>query len=160
MDQDSVVGLSESAERVPRYQVLVEAPAPWNGAVKEAALVSGGAVLFCGGPKSLHDGECPLVAGKSCAYVDAADVVVHHLDLNRAENREVLAALRREHPQRPVVAMVWRADTARHGDLLDGCEVVEFPWTVPKLRAALDAAAARLPRSPGPGGPLVATPVS
>jgi hypothetical protein len=76
--------------------------------------------------------------------VDAADVVVHHLDLNREENREVLGALRREHPERPVVALVWRPDATAYADLLDGCEVVEFPWTVPKLRVALDAAAARV----------------
>lgn len=151
MDQERVVGLSKRAERVLRYQVLVEAPAAWNGAVKEAALVSGGAVLFCGGPASAHDGVCPLVAGEGCAYVDAADVVVHHLDMNRAESREVLAALRREHPERPVVALVWRTDLAPHADLLDGCEVVEFPWTMPKLRAALETAAARIPRPSGPG---------
>jgi hypothetical protein len=125
--------------------VLVEAPARWNGAVQEAALVSGGEVLFCGGPSSAHDGECPLVAGERCGLVDEADVVVHHLDLSRSENRDVLAALRREYPLRPVVALVWRADTEHHADLLEACEVVEFPWTVPKLRVALSAAAARLP---------------
>jgi hypothetical protein len=99
MDPANVVGSYERAERVPRYQVLVEAPATWNGAVKEAALVSGGAVLFCGGPASAHDGDCPLMADKGCAYVDAADVVVHHLDLNRAEPRRVGRAAPRATPR-------------------------------------------------------------
>ena len=131
-------------ERAPRYQVLVEAPATWNTAVKQAARVSGGDVLFCGGPTSAHAGPCPLATGDGCPFVAAADVVVHHLDLRREENRAVLAALRREHPRRPVVALVWRPDAAAYAELLEGCEVVEFPWTVPKLRFALDAAAGRV----------------
>jgi hypothetical protein len=134
----------DEADRAPRYHVLVEAPAPWNGAVRQAALASGGAVLFCGGPESQPDGRCPLAAGRGCANVDATDIVVNHLDLRREENRQVLAALRREHPERPVVALVWRPDAVAYADALQGCEVVEFPWTVPKLRAALDAASARI----------------
>ena len=128
-------------EKAPCH-VLVEAPARWNWAVAEASRLSDCSITFCPGPAGRPDCGCPMVTGEGCAMVDDADVLVTHLDLASAANRAALAAVRQAKPGMPVIALAWKADVERYPELLEGCDVVPFPWTMPKLRAAVAAARA------------------
>ena len=70
---------------------------------------------------------CPLVDGVPSPWVDHADVVVHDLDLDQPQAREVLRTLGRTHPDIPVVLELPAATAHRHAALLDGCRVI-YPF--------------------------------
>jgi hypothetical protein len=97
-------------------------------------------VSICGGPDALPGRVCPLVGGKSCPMVDAADVVVHDLDLDKAEHRAVLRTLRRVHSDTPVVLELPQSTARDHAVLLDGCHVI-YPYDMDRfVQAVVDAA--------------------
>lgn len=135
--ESQTTSTTESQRRV--CNVLVEAPARWNWAVAEASRLSDCAVTFCAGPAARPGGVCPMAIGEPCALIDEADILVTHLDLAVAANRAALAAVRRQKPRLPVIVLAWQADIDAHGALLAGCHVVRFPWTLPKLQAAVAA---------------------
>jgi hypothetical protein len=84
--------------------------------------------------------------------VAAADVVVvASLGLGTDQNRQVLDGLKALHPHVPLVVLAWQADLDQYRDLLDGCHTVTFPWTLRKLRAAVQEAADRRRTDTVPG---------
>ena len=60
-------------------------------------------VSWCPGPVGPPTRVCPLVATGHCGLVQHADVVVSSLGLHREASRMVVAALRRRHPETPLV---------------------------------------------------------
>ena len=121
-------------------RVLVEAPAPWNWAVKEAKSLPGVEVTYCPGPATHTDLPCPVTAGQGCWRAEDADVIIAGLGVNYAEGRRIVRGLREQHPDTPVVVLAWRTDVLRDDGLLDGCETVVFPWTTHKVREAVERA--------------------
>lgn len=128
---------TESPQRL--CHVLVEAPTQWNWAVAEASRLSDCTVTFCAGPGAQPGGVCPMAVGGSCDLINDADVLVTHLDWAVEANRAALAAVRHERPRLPVIVLAWQADIDAYGGLFAGCHVVRFPWTLPKLQAAMAA---------------------
>ena len=126
-------------------RILVEAPAPWNWAVKEAKSLPGVEVIYCPGPATHADLPCPVTAGQKCWRAEDADVIIAGLGVNYPEGRRIVEGLRAQHPDTPVVVLVWRADLNNSVDVLDGCETVVFPWTTRKVSAAVDRALGRAP---------------
>jgi hypothetical protein len=127
--------LESTASRGSRLRVLVEAPVPFAFSVKEAARISDCDVRVCSGPLSGH--ACPLLAGQACPELTDADVVITSLGLDAEENRRVLHGIKTVHRDVPVVVLAWRSDVERYGDLMDGCHVALFPWTLRKLQRAV-----------------------
>lgn len=93
-------------------------------------------VACCPGPHQLHGGGCPLVETSDCSQVERASAVVHDLDLDDPDDREILLTLRARYPQLPVVVEMPTAAALRHGDLLEGCTVVP-PFSSDSLAAAV-----------------------
>ena len=81
-------------------------------------------VSTCAGPRSLHAGGCPLVETSDCPQVGRASAVVHDLDLDDVEDREVLLTLRARYPELPVVVEATHQALRQHRELLEGCVVV------------------------------------
>jgi DNA-binding NtrC family response regulator len=124
-----------------RPRVLVETPlAPWHWLVKQALSLSDYDVRLCGGPDAQPDHECPLAGGRACPMAEEADVVVTGLGLDDPRTRDIVAALRAEHPATPVIVLTKQGEARRHADLLAGCEIVMFPWTTTKLSGAVSSA--------------------
>lgn len=139
--------MSEMTSTLRRARVLVEAPPyPWHALVKEAQGLFECEVRVCGGPLCT-DAPCPVVAGEPCPKAAAADVVVAGLGLDTEQGCAVLRGLRATYPHTPIVVPVWRADRTRHADLLAGCRLVPFPWTMDKFRAAVEDALAAKPEA-------------
>ena len=94
-------------------------------------------VIGCCGPDQV--GGCPLLEGKPCAKIEAADGVLFQLDLDRPEHRRILAKYVRllDVPIRVVVSAEQQVRWAR---LLDLVEV----FTPPIGPAKLDAFAAEV----------------
>jgi hypothetical protein len=87
----------------PRPTVLLEEPRTLRAYAHWRQLSDAGyAPRWCPGPGARHGG-CPLVACGRCHLVEQADVVVCALDRTRPSARDVVAALRRLHPDRPLV---------------------------------------------------------
>jgi hypothetical protein len=118
-------------------RVLVEVAGRGMGQVVERTLREQGyQVAVCGGPAVLRRRRCPLVQGDGCPLADGADLVVYALDLDDADDREVLEA-HRAHPERRACVVVPPALVDRYRSLLEGYEVVEAPLTPRKLTDAL-----------------------
>jgi hypothetical protein len=131
---------AENGQR--RMRVLVEAPAqPWHFTVKEAQELEHCDVTFCGGPAEGH-GPCPITVGRACPFGSDFDVVVAGLGLDTSDGRDILTNLKLAYPNAHVVVQAWPADLERHPELLDGCQVIVFPWTTQKLCAAVHSAIA------------------
>jgi DNA-binding NtrC family response regulator len=81
-------------------------------------------VTTCAGPRGLHAGGCPLVETTDCPQVARAAAVVHDLDLDDPDDREVLLSLRARYPGLPVVLETPTATARRHADILEDCVVV------------------------------------
>lgn len=81
-------------------------------------------VVACPGPRHLHAGGCPLVETGDCPQAGRASAVVHDLDLDDPEDREVLLTLRARYPQLPIVVEATDLAALDHIDLLEGCAVV------------------------------------
>lgn len=109
----------------PRPMVVVESGRPGaREAMVRSLHEAGFDVTTCAGPRVLHAGGCPLVETSDCPAVGRASAVIHDLDLDDADDREVLLTLRARYPQLPVVVETPTASALRHADVLDGCTVV------------------------------------
>lgn len=124
------------------WRVVVENADRIAAVDQMAALEDAGlSAVSCGGPDALPSGVCPVVEGGRCPWVEAANVVLHDLDLDNATDREVLQALRRSYPDVPIVLEIPEETAVKHATLLEGCHVV-YPFDMDKLvRAVIDAAA-------------------
>jgi DNA-binding NtrC family response regulator len=105
----------------PRPRVLVEEP-DVAGAYAYWRLLdnNGYEVSWCRGPKGLGPRPCPLVTCGRCELVERADVVVSSLGLHRESSRKVVAALRRLHPDTPVVIQASQQMFTRWAPLFEG----------------------------------------
>jgi hypothetical protein len=105
---------------------------------------AGYSVAVCRGPSGeRHPPEkCVLLTGDRCAAVDGADVVVSGLGIRVPEKRAVLEALRRHHPEKPLVVEVEAGELDGFGDLVDGVHLVVSPVEPEELVTAVDAARA------------------
>lgn len=113
------------ADAATPLRVLIEnADADTRRALSELCLDRGLDVTACGGPRRLPEGRCPLVTDGACPFVDAADVVLFDLDLDRADEVAVFDALRVRHPTLPIVVEVPTAAARRHARRLAGSTVV------------------------------------
>jgi len=96
-------------------------------------------VAFCSGPGD-EPGACPLLRGQPCPLVAEADVVLHGLDPALG----IAAAIRRQHPELPVVV---EQPGPQAGDAVAvpaGCVPLGYPCSVKGqvdalLRAVADA---------------------
>lgn len=120
-----------------RPLVVVESGRP---AAREALARSlrevGFDVSSCPGPHQLHGAGCPLLETSDCSQVERASAVVHDLDLDDPDDREILLTLRARYPQLPVVIELPTDAARRHDDLLEGCTVVP-PFSPDHLAAAV-----------------------
>ncbi len=127
----------------PRPLVVVESARPGAREDMVASLhAQGFDVTTCVGPHHLHAGGCPLVETSDCPQVGRASAVVHDLDLDDAEDREVLLTLRARYPQLPVVVEASVPAARRHADVLADCVVVppfSFDHLAEVVRATVDA---------------------
>ncbi|HET7855459.1 MAG TPA: hypothetical protein VFL41_03285 [Gaiellaceae bacterium] len=101
-------------------------------------------MAICPGPSSSAERRerCVLVTGERCAFVDGADVVVSGLGVASPEKREVLQALRRHHPGKPIVVEVALEELHLYDRVLDGLHVVVSPVDPDELLAAVNDAIA------------------
>jgi hypothetical protein len=96
-------------------------------------------VAFCSGPGD-EPGACPLLRGQKCPLVAEADVVLHGLDPALG----IAAAIRRRHPQLPVVVEQRRQKAGSASAVPAGCVRLGYPCSVrgqvdALLRAVADA---------------------
>ena len=116
------------SERTGRPRVLIEDP---DGAILWASedflRREGLDVAVCGGPETMGCRRCPLVTSGDCALAEGADVIYTSLRWHNPESREVLRALRAQHPRTPVVVEIPEPDVKRFADVLTGCQVVHVP---------------------------------
>ena len=130
--------MNETGKTVGRRpRVLVEAPPyPWHYLIKEADTLFYCDVTVCGG-SACADEPCPVAQGRLCPMAGEADAIVAGLGLDTDQGRAIMRGLRDAYPDTPIVVPVWRADTTSHADLLSGCHLVVFPWTIKKFAAAV-----------------------
>jgi hypothetical protein len=105
---------------------------------------AGYSVGICPGPSASAERreQCVLATGERCAFVDGADIVVSGLGVGTPEKRAVLEALRRHHPNKPLVVEVALDELHLYDELVDGVHVVVTPVEPGELLAAVDDAAA------------------
>ena len=82
-------------------------------------------VAFCSGPGD-EPGACPLLRGQQCPLVTEADVVLHGLDPALG----IAAAIRRQHPELPVVVKQPRPAAGGAGTVPAGCVPLGYPCSV------------------------------
>jgi hypothetical protein len=97
-------------------------------------------VAFCSGPGQAHE-SCPLLRGQECDVLASADVVLHGLDGGLG----VAAAIRRRHPDLPVLAEQRRDADGNLEPVPEGCVPLAFACSVPGQVDALRRALARRP---------------
>jgi len=138
------LGLRAEGEH-PRPQVLVEEPDVARAYACWRLLDNNGyEVSWCRGPRGLGSTPCPLVACGRCELVERADVVVSSLGLHRESSRMVVAALRRLHPEIPVVVQVPRQALARWAPMFEGhWGSVQIPATRRTLLDSVQSALAK-----------------
>lgn len=104
----------------PRPRVLIEEPDVARAYAYWRLLDNNGyEASCCRGPRGLDPRPCPLVACGRCELVERADVVVSSLGLHRESSRKVVAALRRLHPDTPVVIQASQQMLARWAPLFE-----------------------------------------
>ena len=132
-----------------RPRVLVEAADGAEAFARVQVLEKHGYdAAWCPGPPEAVASRCPLVAGDECPLAGWADLVVTSLGLDHPAGREVLEALRRHHPELPVVVEATQRDAADWAFLVDGHRVLSSP---PTAEALIGAVAAELDSlEPGP----------
>jgi hypothetical protein len=151
--------VSQMKQRVPRRtwsssglagrrpRLLVEDSRP-AAAVSDFSLFrdAGFDVAFCGGPEG-DPGDCPLLRGRQCALVGAADVVLHGLDPRLG----VAAAILNQRPELPVVVEQSRERDGAAERLPAGCVPLGYPCSVRGQIDALLRAEAAARRAPAEG---------
>jgi len=101
-------------------------------------------VAFCSGPGD-EPGACPLLRGQRCPLVAEADVVLHGLDPALG----IAAAIRRQHPELPVVVEQRRPEPGGASAVPAGCVPLGYPCSVSGQVDALLRAVADLARYNG-----------
>jgi hypothetical protein len=102
----------------------------------------GYSVQWCPGPDGPTGGRCALVSTGHCPLVEEADVVVSALGIDRESSRNVLGAIRRQHPETPVVIQASRREFSRWENLFDGESVLRIPVTGRALLDSVEGAVA------------------
>ncbi len=82
-------------------------------------------VAYCPGPGS-DPAACPVLQGGPCPALEGADVVLHGLDPGFG----IAAAIRRAHPDIPVVLEVERRPDGSLPEVPDGCVPLPYPSSV------------------------------
>ncbi len=95
-------------------------------------------VAYCSGPGSTPE-DCPLLRGQECEVLASADAVLHGL----GSGLGVAAAIRREHPDIPVVAEQRRDEDGNLEAIPEGCVPLLAPCSVHGQVDALRRALAR-----------------
>ena len=128
----------ESPEGEPRgARVLIEEPDGAEAFAYWSLLTDNGyEVEWCPGPGRPSEGPCPLVFSRHCELVERADVVVSSLGIDHEPCRDVLGAIRRLHPETPVIVQATQREFTRWGDLFEGNWTLRAPVTG---RALLDS---------------------
>lgn len=122
------VGSLEGEQQGAR--VLIEEPDGAEAFAYWSLLMDNGyEVEWCPGPGRPSEGPCPLVASGHCELVEHADVVVSSLGVHYEPCRDVLGAIRRLHPETPVIVETTRGEFTRWGDLFDGSWELRAPVT-------------------------------
>ena len=101
-------------------------------------------VAFCSGPGD-EPGACPLLRGQRCPLVAEADVVLHGLDPALG----IAAAIRRQHPELPVVVEQRRPEPGGASAVPAGCVPLGYPCSVSGQVDALLRTVADLARDGG-----------
>ena len=121
-----------------RARVVIEGS---DGAVRDAIgrmlADAGHEVVDCGGPESLRTGRCPLEQGATCPGIEAADLVVSSFPTGSPRERAILAAIRRRHPDTPLVVEAPPVTAQRFSGVLKGCVVLPR-FTMEGLRRAVE----------------------
>jgi DNA-binding NtrC family response regulator len=119
----------------PRPRVLVEEPDGAEAFALWRLLEDDGYdVSWCQGPEGRPRRQCALVTAGSCELVENADVVVSSLGLSEERCRDVLEAVRRLHPETPLVVEASRPSIERWAPLFEGNWVLHTPVTAQTLR--------------------------
>ena len=129
-----------SGERPARGRILIEA-AEWRDreALRSVFSAEGFQTSTCPGPEGAL-GRCPLAAGEGCRATREADVVVHALRASDVRNLEVLRAIRRSDPDKPVIVEVPDPTKARDPVTYEGTITVAPPAGRAALTDALKSA--------------------
>jgi len=135
-----------------RPRVLLEMPDPGEAfACWQLIERHGMAASWCPGPDGSCSGSCPLVADGQCRLAERADVVVSTLAMHRVPSRGVIEALRRHHPDTPVIVATTTSALQRWAPLLAGRRTLCLPLTAPTLLASVtEAVGGRLGWAPSP----------
>jgi hypothetical protein len=89
--------------RRPPWPLLIESPESGLDISDFSAFrCAGFEVSVCGGPAT-DAAECPVVRGEPCPLLAEADVVLFDLDSDPSTRSDVLAALRANRPDLPIV---------------------------------------------------------
>lgn len=107
-------------------------------AVADLLAAEGYAVSTCGGPSERR--PCPLSQGARCRQTEEADVVVFGLEVEDEIDREVLANLRKQMPDTPIVVEIPTARVPFYAEELDRCVPVPRPMTRDALLVAIERA--------------------
>ncbi len=127
-DWDHRAGTPETEPR--RRRVLIEdADGADAYAYWQVLTDNGYEAQWCPGPEGHLGGKCPLVASGHCDLLDKADVVVSALGIDNERAREVVGAIKRLHPQTPVVVQASHREFERWADLMEGSRVLPTPVT-------------------------------
>lgn len=122
-----------------RPRVILESRDFPRAAALAAALVDAGMdPVVCTGPTA-DGGGCPLLTDEPCPVVIGADAVVFDLDLDRAEDRDVLRSLVVERAGLPIITEQDVDQARRHPEVLGGCTVV-LPFSAQHTAEAVVAA--------------------
>jgi hypothetical protein len=97
-------------------------------------------VTVCEGPVD-DAGECPVVRGEPCPLVTEADVVLFDLDSDPPRRGEVLAAIRADRPELPIVV----CSSAPTPTAAGGCAAIRPTTSVNGQVSALRKAVLRWP---------------
>lgn len=120
--------------------VLVEYPSFGTpGVLVDVLERAGYDTIVCSGPGDMT-GVCHLLETGDCPWADAADAVFNGFGLGTDEHRRIIEALRREHPDTPVVVEATPPQAEAHADVVAGCLRCDTPLTSGKLLAAVEEA--------------------
>jgi hypothetical protein len=92
-------------------------------------------VITCMGPEAT--GLCPMLEGRPCPKVDAADGILFQLDLDKQPHREILARYV-SNVEGPIRVIVRPGQKEHYADLLKDVEVRET-WPGPAALDGFDA---------------------
>jgi hypothetical protein len=89
-------------------------------------------VRVCEGPGDTT-GMCRLLEEGHCPLADGADAVYNAFGIDTTEHRNIIRALRRHHPDTPVIVETTRMRADEHLELLDGCVRADVRSTAASL---------------------------